>query len=360
MSKPGRSLRLPARSRPDGLIVAANTKALHKALSTWRRPVVNVSAVFSRRYPSVGVDDDAVGRMAAEHFLERGLRQFGFVGPPRQLFAEARKEAYRCTLNDAGYALHSYESRASRSFDPHGHRWELEPAIESWLRALPKPAGIFAPNDLWGVQVVLACRSAGLRVPDDVAVLGVDDDDLYCELTRPRLSSIQIPAERIGSEAVALLEHMLSGRKPPREPVLLRPIGVNTRRSSEVLAIDDEHVAAAVRFIRQHAGEPLHVIDVLKHVPLSRRTLERRCRTALGWGLAEEIRRTHFARACRLLATTDLSTQAVAIEAGFSDYRHMVVSFRRQLGMTPTAYRRQMRSTSEQTDPTFDRILPSR
>lgn len=340
------SLRMPGRFRPDGLIAAVNTTAMQHALSSWRRPAVNVSAVFSTQpIPRVGVDNAQVGRLAAEHFLERGLSHFAFVGPPRHLFSTERREAYCQALHEAGHSAACYGNLAKLEFDPLGHRWDLGPDVHRWLRKLPRPIGIFTPNDLWGVQVVLACRQAGLRVPEDVAVLGVDDDDLYCELTRPRLSSIIVPSERIGYEAVALLERLLAGEKPPRDPLLLAPVGVNARRSSEALAIDDADVVAAVRFIREHAHQPLRVRHVLAHVPVGRRTLERRCRAALGWGLAEEIRRTHLQRACRLLAGTDLSLQAIAIQSGFHGYRHLALSFRKQFGTTPSAYRQQMRST---------------
>jgi LacI family transcriptional regulator len=338
-------LRIRGRHRPDGLIVALNTKTLERSLSSWRRPAVNVSAIFSKhRFPRVGVDNHLIGRLAADHFLEHGLRHFAFVGPQRHLFSTERREAFCAAIAEAGHSVACFDNPARLEFDPLGHRWDLESDAERWLRRLPTPVGVFAPNDVWGVQIVLACRRAALRVPEDVAVLGVDDDDLFCELTRPRLSSIIVPAEQIGYESVALLERLLQGEKPPHEPILLQPIGINTRRSSEVLAIDDEHVVAAVRFIRENAHHPLRVADVLQHVPLARRTLERRCRTALGWGLAEEIRRTHVDRARRLLATTDLSIQAVAVQAGFSDYRHLALAFRKQVGMTPTAYRQQMRS----------------
>jgi LacI family transcriptional regulator len=216
--------------------------------------------------------------------------------------------------------------------------------VRRWLRSLPKPVGVFVPNDLWGVQVGEACRQVELRVPEDVAILGVGNDDLYCELTRPPLSSIIVPAEQIGYEAAALLDRLLSGGKPPREPILLSPIGVATRRSTEVLAIDDPDVVAAVRYIREHAHLPLRVSDVLRQVPSGRRTLERRCRRALGWGLGEEIRRTHLEQARRLLATTDLPIKALATQAGFSDYCHMAVAFRKELGTSPSAYRQQIRA----------------
>jgi LacI family transcriptional regulator len=342
------SLRMPGRFRPNGLIVAANTSSLDRALATWRRPAVNVSAVFfEQRFPRVGVDNVQIGRLAAGHFLERGLTHFGFVGPPHQLFSIERRDAFQQALHEAGHETVCYDSRADIEFDPLGHRWDLEPAVQRWLRKLPKPVGVFAPNDLWGMQVVLACRRASLRVPEDVAVVGVDDDDLFCEMIRPRLSSIILPSEQIGYEAIALLERLLSGEKPPAEPILLPPVGVNARRSSEVLAIDDEDVVAAIRYIREHAHEPLRVADVLRHIPVGRRTLERRCRAALGWGLAEEIRRTHFELARRLLSGTDLPVQAVALRSGFTDYRHMALAFRKQLATTPTAYRRRMRNAME-------------
>jgi LacI family transcriptional regulator len=339
------SLRMQHRFRPDGLIVTANTAAFDQALRGWQRPAVNVSAVISgQRFPRVGVDNARVGQMAAEHFLERGLRHFAFVGPPDQLFSSERQTAFCARAEQAGATPRCYISRVKQEFDPLGLHWGLETQVQQWLRKLPKPVGVFAPNDLWGVQVLIACRRAKLPVPEDVAVLGVDNDSLYCEMVRPGLSSIAIPAEQIGYEAVALLERLLGGEPPPVQPLLLPPIGVHCRRSSEVLAFDDENVVAAIRYIGQFAHRSLHVNDVLKHVPVGRRTLERRFRTLLGWGLAEEIQRTQLALARQLLAETDLSMQVVAIQAGFSDHRHMARAFHRRLSTTPTAYREQLRS----------------
>jgi LacI family transcriptional regulator len=155
-----------------------------------------------------------------------------------------------------------------------------------------------------------------------------------------------LPAERIGFQAAALLDRMIAGEKPPGRPILLPPTGVATRRSTEVLAVDDKEVVAAVRFIREHAHLPLRVDDVLQQVPTGRRTLERRCRKALGWGLGAEIRRTHLERARRLLAETDLPLKVLAEQAGFSDLGYMSKVFRQELGMPPTAYRRQVGQTA--------------
>ncbi len=342
------SLQALGRFRPVGLIASVHSQALIRALSGWRRPVVNVSVVLpGLRFPRVGVDNARVGQLAATHFLERGLRHFGYVGPPDHVYATERHAAFCQVLREAGHAVICHHTPADLPLDPLGRRWDLDRGVYRWLRALPKPVGVFVPGDDWGVQVSEACRQVGLRVPEDVALLGVDDDDLACELTRPRLSSVIVPAERIGYEAAALLDRLLAGKKPPVGPILVPPTGVATRRSTEILAIEDREVVAAVRFIREHAHLPLRVSDVLREVPGGRRTLERRCHKALGWGLGEEIRRAHLERARRLLARTDLPMKAVAQQAGFSDFRHLAVVFRQELGMPPTVYRRQMRGQAD-------------
>jgi LacI family transcriptional regulator len=346
------SLRVLGPLRPDGLIAGVTTKRLVRTLACWRRPVVNASGVLTGlRFPRVGVDNVGVGRLAAAHFLERGLRHFGFVGSPDYRFSAERRAAFCRAVRQAGHTVACHEDRAHLAYDQIGQRWDLDPAVWRWLRALPKPVGVFVPNDLWGVQVAEACRQVELRVPEDVALLGVGDDDLYCEMTRPPLSSIRVPAEQIGYEAAALLERLLGGEPPPREPLLLPPIGVATRRSSEVLALDDADVVAAVRFIREHAHLPLRVADVLRQVPVGRRTLERRCRLALGRSLGDEIRRAHLERARRLLAETDLPLKVLAEQAGFSNLSHLGVVFRQELGLTPTAYRRRMRGSVERVAP---------
>jgi len=279
--------------------------------------------------------------MAAEHFLERGLRHFGFVGHLEQLVSNEREAAFRSAIEAAGFTLAAYHDRKSRAFDPVGRRWPLDRGVQRWLRDLPKPVGILAQTDLFGVQLAEACRQARLRVPEDVAILGVDNDDLYCELSRPALSSIVLPTQRIGYEAAALLERLLAGHKPPAEPLLLRPLGVATRRSTETLAIDDADVVAAVRLIRENAHLPLRAADVLKQTPVGRRTLQRRFRRWLGRGLSAEIRRVHVERAKRLLSETELPIKIVAEQSGFTDFRHMAVVFRQELGLSPTAFRRQ-------------------
>lgn len=330
--------------RPAGLIASVSTEATAQALAAWRCPIVNVAATIPKvRFPTVRVDNAVIGALAADHFLERGLRHFAFVGPTIRVFSVERHAAFARALARLGHSASAYFSPADQPFDPFGQRWDLDPGVRPWLLGLPKPLGLLVPNDLWGVQLTEACHELGLRVPEDVAILGVDDDDLDCELSRPRLSSIILPSERIGYEAAALLDRLLNGKRRPTQPLLLPPLGVATRRSTEVLAIEDREVVKAVRFIREHPHLPLRIAEVAREVSLGRRTLERRCQAALGWSLGEEIRRVHLERARHLLASSDLPMKTVAKEAGFSGFRHLGEAFRQQLGMAPSTYRRQTR-----------------
>ncbi|MDZ4686932.1 MAG: substrate-binding domain-containing protein [Planctomycetaceae bacterium] len=240
--------------------------------------------------------------------------------------------------------LQSYDSfyeGPRSSFHQRGRLLALQGALRHWLSALPKPVGVFAAHELRAWQVVEACRSSGLRVPDDVAVIGTDNDELLCELARPSLSSVPIPAERIGFEAAALLSKLMRGAKPPRRPKLFAPTRVNARQSSDVLAGADPEVTVAARFIRNHAHQPLSVDDVLRHVSISRRALEQRFRRVLDRGIGQEIRRVHLERAKELLATTLLSMADVAEQAGFSSMHYLSRVFRHDVGLTPSDFRRQ-------------------
>lgn len=330
----------------DGLIAHVFTHELARALAHLRKPVVNVSGVLPELpFPGVMPDHAAAGRVAAEHLLDRGLRHFGFVGYPDHAFSTGREAGFRRAVEGAGFCMSVYHADNPLRPEPTG-LWCWDDRLGHWLSSLPRPVGILASHDIQGVQLSEACRRSGLKVPDDVALVGVDNDDLLCELARPALSSVALPAERIGFEAAKLLQNWITrgGRQPPRRPILLPPLGVAVRPSSDVLAIDDEDVAAAVRFIRSHTHQPIQVRDVLGAVPVSRRSLERRFRSILGRAVGEEIRRAHMERARSLLATSDMPIARVAASAGFSEAKHLSTVFRQETGMTPSQYRRQTRT----------------
>jgi LacI family transcriptional regulator len=184
----------------------------------------------------------------------------------------------------------------------------------------------------------------GLVFDYEVAIVGTDNDDLLCQMARPSLSSVANPTEKIGYEAAALLERLIGGLPPPDGPILLPPLGVVSRQSSDTLAIDDPDVVAAIRLLRARSHQPTSVVDILRALPVGRRTLERKFQKALGRGVSQEIRRIRMERARQLLVDRNRSIVEVAERAGFSSARHLSVAFRAQMGMSPTAYRDQFQA----------------
>jgi LacI family transcriptional regulator len=276
------------------------------------------------------------GQMAAEHLLDRGFRKFAFCG-----FAEAaydgRRDAFQSRLAQAGLSVDVYR----RPWVKKENWWGVQQQhMAEWLAGLPKPVGLFASNDDLGRRVLEACQAAGVAVPDDVAVVAVDNDELLCELCNPPLSSIALSTEKAGFEAAATLELMMAGKKPDRAEIIVEPLRVVARQSSDVMAMEDRDVAMAVRFIREHAAEPIHVEDVLDAVPISRRAMESRFRTVLGRSPNAEILRAHVDRAKMLLTTTNMAMPWIAGQSGFATPDYMTFVFQRATGMKPLQYRK--------------------
>jgi LacI family transcriptional regulator len=329
---------------PDGILASVHTPQLAKAVRNWRGPLVNVSSVLPNLpWPRVVPDGAQIAQMAAEHLLQLGLRNFGFVGHPQHLYSLEREAAFREALKAAGAEVSCFHARPEHRFEPHAEIRSLDRRVEKWLARLPKPAGIMVPTDFWGVELTEACRQLGVLIPDDVAIIGVSNDDLYAEFSRPPLSSIVLPTKRIGYEAAALLDRLLHGNRPPTRPLLFAPTHVHVRRSTDVLAIDDPVVRTAIRLIRERAHTGISVDDIVREVHTSRRPLERRFRRCRGSGVAEEIRRAHLARSQQLLAESDLTMEAVARQSGFESARHMAAVYRRELQIAPSEYRRTSR-----------------
>jgi LacI family transcriptional regulator len=345
LTEQGRGDRPPAwlaRWKGDGIIARIETRAIASAVKKKRLPLVDVSAArYVPNAPWVETDDAEIARLAAEHFLERGFRHLAFCGEPRFAWSRLRCEHFMKRVCAAGMPCATYQSgsQTRRPLPPAAER----AALAKWVRSLPKPVGVLACYDIKAQQLLDACRDASIAVPEDVAVLGVDNDPLLCNLTAPPLSSVIPNAQRAGFEAAALLDRMLSGKKIAPTAHLIEPLGVETRQSTDVLAITDRDVAAALRFIREHACDGIRVTDVLKAVPLSRRVLESRFLKLAGRSPHDEILRIRLERVKSLLLETDLSLERIATLAGFEHPEYMNVAFRRELGPTPGQYRRQMR-----------------
>ncbi len=327
--------------KPQGIIAHIYDRRLAKLLSALRKPVINVCGIMPQlSFPRVGIDDHVVGELAARHFLDRGLRSFACIGHPSHGASIARELSFRTTLLKNGCGSDRYHVNPAHPFDPTCTSPMLGKDIGTWLKALPQPTGIFCANDILASQLIEACRQHGDAVPEHVAILGVDNDDLLCGLARPPLSSIALPDQDVGMQAAMNLDRLLRGEKRVLpKPLLLAPLHVIARRSSDLSAIADADVARACRFIHDQAHRSLSVSDIANEVGVGRRTLERRFRAVLGRGLSEEIRRCHVERAKELLADDHLSIATIATRAGFSSAKQFSLTFRATTGMTPRAYR---------------------
>ncbi len=327
------------RWEPDGLVMQGYANA--EPLIGLGLPLVDVANHSRHAVPRVGVDNPAVGRVAAEHLLERGYQRFGYAGRPGAGFAELRCAGYTEHLAAAGYNCAAYTRTPDFGDDTHlTQSWAVDESFRDWILEQPKPFAVFCCNDYWGLQLIEVCRQCRLRVPDDIAILGAGDDDITCELSSPPLSSVSTPGEPIGYEAAVWLACLLEGETSTDDYRLLPPTGVVTRQSTDILAVDDPQVARAIRFIRENADRPLGVADVLDKVPIGRRRLERRFERFLGRTPAQEIRRVHLERAKRLLLESELSIATVAEQSGFTSARKFSEVFRQNLGCTPRDFRR--------------------
>jgi LacI family transcriptional regulator len=324
----------------DGIICRSTTPALARAFLRRGIPAVDMNDLHGNLgLPRVGSDMAAIGRMGGEHLLDRGFRAFAFCGFSREAWSAGRCRGFRETLHEAGFDCAVYESAWH---GPHVPVWDKDQQrLAVWLRGLPKPLGLMTCNDLRGQQVLNACHSLDLNVPEEMAVVGVDNEQVLCELCDPPLSSVAPNPERIGYEAAALLDRLMGGGIAPADEMLIPPLAVVARHSSDVTRIDDPDVAAALSFIRKNACSGMSVEQVVAHVAVSRSILERRFRKHVGHSPQAEIRRVQLNRVKQLLVESDLSLESIARLAGYIHPEYMSVVFKRVTGTTPGQYRRQ-------------------
>jgi LacI family transcriptional regulator len=292
--------------------------------------------------PHIQSDHRAEGVLAALHLLERGFASFAFFGYPQFAWSRACRGGFTATVHAAGHSCHEYRRPPRVSWGLQQSSWETEvEGVARWVRSLPKPLGLMAGNDFRGIQTIDACRRAGIAVPEQVAVIGVDDEKLVCDLAYPPLSSVVPDARRIGYEAAALLDRLMRGEPEPTTRLLIPPVEVATRLSTDVNAIADPDVAEALRFIREHAYEGIGVADVLSHVPVSRSVLQRRFRGLLGRSIHGVIAGVRLQRVKQLLVETDLPLSVIAGKTGFSHREYLGAAFRQAFGFSPGTYRRE-------------------
>jgi LacI family transcriptional regulator len=332
-----------ARWKGDGVLVRIETADIARAVKRLNVPAIDLSAArFLPNLPWVETDDDAIARLALDHFVERGFRHVAFCGDPRFNWSKWRCERFLRLADEAGLTWAAYGDSGSLPVS-----WQAEHAkLVRWVRSLPRPIGIFACYDIKALQLLDACRDAGIAVPEEAAVLGVDNDPVLCELGDPPLSSVIPDARRAGYLAAELLDGWIAGKRSPAAAHRIAPLGIRTRQSTDVLAMEDRDVAAAVRFIRERACTGISVANVLREVPLSRRVLERRFFKCVGRSPHAEILRVKLARVMQLLVESDLSIEAIAAMAGFEHPEYLSVAFKREMGVAPNFYRHEKRIRS--------------
>lgn len=289
-------------------------------------------------FSELSSDAREVSRIAADHLIERGFTNFAYVGLEDRAWSNRRERGFRERLAPLGIEPHIYPQPKKKD-----RMWEQEQQLmAAWIRSLPKPLGLFACNDDRGRQVLEACQLADMRVPEDVAVLGVDDDEVFCGLSYPPLSSVALNAETAGYRAAELLDGMMQGRVRKPRRIVVEALHVVTRRSTDIVAVEDQDVAAALQFIHREKGCDISVESVAQEVAVSRRNLEKRFRETIGRTILEEIQNTRLERAKRLLLETTYPVSKVAEIAGFGSTGYFIQFFHSRVGTTPRKFRTEL------------------
>jgi len=343
------------RAKPAGAIAEITSRGMVKTLRRAGMRIVDVLEEHRVPHvPQIVCDDQKIVRLAIDHLLDRGLKHLAFVGDADRQFAKRRRVAFNHYAKVRQRELHGEDdgtsfANATVMFPGTVLRSNELAGLAAWLRSLPKPVGVVACNDVWGSQVLRACTDQGIRVPDDVAVIGVDDDPVFCQISDPPLTSVDGNGYEIGYAAAALLDGMLSRGESPAPITFVAPGAIKTRGSTEVLSIADRDAAAAVRFVRDHACSGLTAAGAASRLGVSVRTLERLFARHLGHSPAAEISRVRLERARELLAASDLSVGDVARRAGYAYVESLHRAFRERFGLSPGAYRRMHTTRAERT-----------
>ncbi len=330
-----------------GIIARIETPRVARAIRATGLPVVCLdysaaqAAMTELPWEISEVHPDPVAsiNLAIDHLSHRAFKRLAFVGIPDRIWSEQRQAAFLRRVGRQecpGFVYRPPKAKRDREW---GREQEI---LGRWLKDLPKPVGLVACNDDRGRQVLEAAMAAGVHVPDEVAVVGVDNDEVLCELSTPPLSSVMLNTDRGGFQIAELLDGLMSGRVRGPRRLAVEPLRVMTRRSTDALGIDDREVAAALRFIREHRDRPFGVDDVLKEIPISRRSLELRFQKVLHRSVRQEIQNVHLQWAQQLLAETDMALPNIAQRSGFSTASYLSQVFRKHCGETPSQYRKRV------------------
>lgn len=350
--------------RPQGIIGQFETPQVLRQVQRLKLPTIDLFALHAcHGIPRFSVDHAAVAKMAADYFLELGYRNFAYCGFRGVYYCERRCKAFVDYLRQQGCCVEVFPSTR-----PAGAVGVLD--IESagqfdidrlgpWLRGLPKPVALMAGTDMRARHVLEACRLSGLKVPCEVAVMGVGNDEVLCNLADPPLSSVALRPEQIGHEAAALLDRMMRGQKPANENLLSGPLCTVSRQSTNSLAMRDPKVRDAVLYLREHYARGVSISEVARHVGISRSTLQRRFVEALGRSPRAELVRLQLSRVEELLRDTDLPLARIAELVGFNYPECMMKLFKRKTGVTPSQFRSGLRHGGKRQSTGVTATIPS-
>jgi LacI family transcriptional regulator len=326
----------------NGIIAHSVEQDMVREMCKTKLPIVLIAGSHKPPLGSYNVctDDATIGKMGAKHLLERGFRNFAFCGFKDLFWSSDRCKRFCEEVTKEGFEVSSFNidlMYSENMLDDDKSDFVI------WLKSLPKPVGLMACNDDASLLILNACRLANISVPEQMAIVGVDNDELICDLASPPLSSIMLNTETAGYEAASLLNKLMYGKKIKKPSILVSPVNVKTRQSSDILAIEDSSVAAALRFIRHNAKSAIYVKDVTRVACASRRVLEKRFRKLLHHSILEEIRRARINEACMMIADTNSSIKEISQNLNFSNGRELSRNFSREKHMTPHEYRTLLR-----------------
>ena len=295
---------------------------------------------FKERFtdiPNITGDYKETGRLGANYFLKKGFKNFAFYGFGNIVWSRERAEGFQERVQEAGFNVHYYENKEATSAE----LWYYKPsALSEWLKSLPKPIALMTCDDNQGHHIAEAAKHAGIRIPDEVSVLGVDNDDTVCELSDPPLSSIELDAEKGGYEAARLMEQMIEEKTCCGSDIIVKPTQVITRRSTDIFACNDKYIVSALKYIHGNLDKNLKVDQVLKEVPLSRRSLEKRFMLTTGYPVYEYIYNQRIEMFTQKLLETDMTIFEIALDLGLSDSKNIARQFKQVKGLTPMEYRK--------------------
>ena len=327
--------------KPFDGVIARVTKPMATSAGRKKVPMVNVWLNSpATQVPSVHADFEESGRIAAEHLMSRGFRRFGYLGYVREIESKRQIKGFKDTLQPKDFqcSIHQF---ARTSLHGNANAWdEFRSGLLKWVASWRPPIGIFVVNDLYCRYLMDACRSVGLHVPHDYAIIGTANEPSICNSPYPTLTSIDMGFEEIGYRAAGLLDRLMKGKHPPASPELLKPQKLVPRQSTDSFAAEDPLISNALRFIAENSYRPLTVKDVALAVGLNRRSLERRFNQFSSDGIAKQIARMRIERAKRLIIETRSSLKSIAIECGFSNSDHLSKAFLRIEKLTPSKFRK--------------------